>query len=101
MDAKEPLDNPHEIHFAPFGQQTTEEGFGGRVFGEIDKVINVETKWEWAWLLWGSWVLWILNKASVKTRIFKRWGEIDGSEDCIDFIIPMTWIAPKTIEGAK
>jgi hypothetical protein len=31
-------------NFALFGQQITEEGFDGRVFGEIDKVINVETK---------------------------------------------------------
>ncbi len=44
MDAEEPLDNPHEIHFELFSQQMIEEGFDGRVFGEIDEVINVETK---------------------------------------------------------
>jgi hypothetical protein len=80
---------------------TTEEGFDGRVLGEIDKVINVETKGEWASWLWASWVLRILDKAGIKTRIFKQGGETNGPEDCIDFIKPMSWTAPKTIEGAK
>ena len=44
VDPKKPFYNPHEIHFASFTQKTTEESFNSRVFREVNKVMDIESK---------------------------------------------------------
>jgi hypothetical protein len=46
MNSKEPFGNAHKVNFATFSQKTTEKLFNCRVFGEIDEIVNVETKGE-------------------------------------------------------
>jgi len=46
MNAKEPLHNTHEIDFALLSQQMAEQSFGGRIFGKVYEVFNVETEGE-------------------------------------------------------
>ena len=46
MNAKEPLNNTHEIDFASLSQQMAEQSFNGRSFGKVHEVVNVETKGE-------------------------------------------------------
>jgi hypothetical protein len=46
MNAKEPLNNTHEIDFATLRQQTTKQSFDGRIFRKVDEVVNVETEGE-------------------------------------------------------
>jgi hypothetical protein len=41
---EEPFNNTHRVHLATLGKKTTEESFNRMIFGEIDKVVNVETK---------------------------------------------------------
>ncbi len=47
MNTEEPFKNTHKVHLAMFRKKTTEESFNLRIFGEVDKVVNVETKGEW------------------------------------------------------
>jgi hypothetical protein len=44
MNAKEPFNNNHKVYLATLGKMTTEESFNYRIFGEIDKVVNIETE---------------------------------------------------------
>ncbi len=44
MNTKEPFSNTHKVHLAMLGKKMTEESFNGRIFREIDKVVDVETK---------------------------------------------------------
>ncbi len=46
MNAKKPFDDTREINLAALGQQTTEQSLNGGIFGEIFKVVNVETEGE-------------------------------------------------------
>jgi hypothetical protein len=74
MNSEEPFNNAYKVDFATFGQKTTEKLFDSRIFGEIDEIINVETKGEWTRQFGTRWGLTILDKPSVKTRIFKGRG---------------------------
>jgi hypothetical protein len=74
MNSEEPFDNAHKVDFATFGQKTTEELFDRRVFGEIDEIVNVETKGEWTRRCGTRWGLRILDESSVETRVFKGRG---------------------------
>ncbi len=71
---EEPFNNAHKVDFATFSQKPTEKLFDSRVFGEIDEIVNVETKGEWTRQIGTRWGLWILDKPSVETRIFKGRG---------------------------
>jgi hypothetical protein len=97
MNAKKPLHDAHEINFAAFCQQTTEESFNRRILGEVDKVVDIETKGERRGRFLGCRVRGILNKAGVETGIFKRRSETDRDKDRIDFFIPMTGAPTKAI----
>jgi hypothetical protein len=46
MNSKEPFNNAHKVEFATSGQKMTEKLFDSRVFGEIDEIVNLETKGE-------------------------------------------------------
>ncbi len=46
MNAKEPLNNTHEIDFATLRKQTTKQSFDGRIFRKVDEDVNVETEGE-------------------------------------------------------
>ncbi len=46
MNTQEPFNNTHKVYLAMFHKKTTEESFNLRIFGEVDKVVNVETKGE-------------------------------------------------------
>jgi hypothetical protein len=101
MNSGEPFNNAHKVDFARFGQKMTEKLFDSRVFGEIDEIVNVETKGEWTRRFGTRWGLWILDKPSVETRIFKGRGWANGAKDCIDFVIPMMRTESKTVESPK
>jgi hypothetical protein len=44
VDAKEPIDDTHEVNFAAFQEETTEESFCSRIFGEVNEVLDVQTQ---------------------------------------------------------
>jgi hypothetical protein len=44
VNTQEPFNHSHEIDFASFTQKTTEESLNSRVFREVNKVIDIETK---------------------------------------------------------
>ena len=44
VDAKEPIDDTHEVNFAAFREKTTEESFCSRIFGEVNEVVDVQTQ---------------------------------------------------------
>jgi hypothetical protein len=46
VNAQEQLNNPHKINFAVPSQKATEKQFHDRIFREIYKDINLETKCE-------------------------------------------------------
>ena len=99
MNAKKPLHYAHEVDFAAFGQQTAEESFDRRILGEVDEVIDIETKSErWGRFLGGR-VRRIPNEAGVEARIFERRGEANRDKECIDFIILVTGAPPKAIQS--
>ncbi len=39
-----------------------------------------------------------MHKFCIETRVLEQWGEPDGPEDGINFVIPMLWAAPKSIK---
>jgi hypothetical protein len=41
-----------------------------------------------------------MNKTQAKARVFKRWSKSKGSENCINFVIPVVRTASKAIESA-
>jgi hypothetical protein len=47
MNTEEPFNNTHKVQLAMLGKKTTEESFNCRVFGEIDKVVDIETEGQW------------------------------------------------------
>jgi hypothetical protein len=46
MNTEEPFNKTHKVHLAMFRKKTTEESFNLRIFGEVDKVVDVETEGE-------------------------------------------------------
>jgi hypothetical protein len=79
----------------------TEELFDHRVLGEIDEILNIETKGKWTRQCGTRWVLRILDESSVETRVFKGRGYTNRAKDCIYFVIPVTRTTSKTVESPK
>jgi hypothetical protein len=44
MDPQEPIDDPHEIHFAALRKEATEEVFHCGIFREVNEVIDVDAE---------------------------------------------------------
>jgi hypothetical protein len=73
MNPKKPLHNTHKINFATFTKKTAKEGLNCRVFGEIDEVINVQSKQERMFQGWGVGLMRIADKSREGAQIFEGW----------------------------
>ena len=69
VDAKKPLDGAHEIDRNLGGEDFLEFSLNGRVFGEIYKVVNVETDCNWKKSDCVSRIGRVLNETRVNTWI--------------------------------
>ncbi len=58
-------------------KKATKQFLSGRIFGEVDKVINIEAQKEWFVGNIAARVVGIMYKACEETRIFEGGGEID------------------------
>jgi hypothetical protein len=82
-------------------KKATKQFLDDRIFGEVDKVINVEAQRKWFVGNVAVRVVGITYEACEETRIFEGGGETNGNENFIDLVIPVTWAMPKTIQGPK
>ena len=46
MDTKEPFNYAHEVNLATGAQEMAEESLHSRIFGEVNKIINIEPERE-------------------------------------------------------
>jgi hypothetical protein len=98
MIAKEPFNNTHKVHLATLGGKTKEESFNRRIFRELDKVIDVETKGQRHQCDNRQRIQGVKYKSCIETQVLKQWGEPDQPEDGVNFVIPMLRAAPKSVE---
>jgi hypothetical protein len=71
VNPEKPLNNTHKINFAMFTKKTVKECLNCRVFGEVDKVINVKSKQERMHQGLGIRLRRVADKSHEEVRIFK------------------------------
>ncbi len=91
VDAKKPFDNPHK----------TKQGLDGRIFREVDEVVNVKSQRERMFRRTVGGVLWISDETGVKARVFQRRGETNRKKNSIDFVLPVPRTATEAIKCFK
>jgi hypothetical protein len=98
MNTKEPFNNIHKVQLAMLGKKTTEESFNCRVFGEIDKVVDIETEGQRRWCDDRQRIQGVTYGSCTETRVLELWGEHNRPKNGVNFVIPMPWAVPKSIE---
>ena len=79
MDTQEPFNQTHKVNLNLCLQKAFEERFHPRVFGEVDKVINIEPNRQGGRRSWSGRVVWIPNKTGVEARIMGVGDKTDGA----------------------
>ena len=90
VDAQEPVENTHEVNFAPLSKELTKEIFNCRIFWEINKVVNVETQGGRNVRFGTKWIGGILNETRIEAWIFQWRSKTNRTKDCIYFVMPVT-----------
>ncbi len=73
MNPKKPLHNTHKINFATFSKKMAKEGLNCRILGEVNKVINIQSKQEKMLQGRGIGMQRIADKCCEEVRIFEGW----------------------------
>jgi hypothetical protein len=71
MNTEEPFNNTHKVHLAMFHKKMTEESFNLRIFGEVNKVVDVETKGERRRCDCRQRIRGVMYKSCTETQVFK------------------------------
>jgi hypothetical protein len=75
MYAQKPVDDTHKIDFAALTEKATEKGFNLRVFGEVDKVVDINPERQWGVRPSSGGVRRVDDVSRVETRILEGRGE--------------------------
>ncbi len=93
-DSKEPVYNAHKVDLAALSKMTTEESFDCWNFGKINKIVNIETKRKRIIWFCARRIGRVDNETWIEAWVLKRRSQASGSEDGINFVVPMPRAAP-------
>jgi hypothetical protein len=79
MDTQEPFNQTHKVNLNLSLQKAFKERFHLRVFGEIDKVVNIKPNGQGGRRSWSGRVVWIPNETGVEARIMDVGDKTNGA----------------------
>ncbi len=99
MSPEKPLNSAHELDVNRLGEDELKLVFHIGDFGEKHEVVNVESKHERDWRRGVRFIEWITDVSGIDAGIVWVRSKPHGVEDLVDFIIPVTRSATKTVES--